>query len=247
MSFSGRLCKCLLLSKTSIASMLLLTFILVNIIVDARAAGRLMPPDHKQHVEDDSPTPPIGQHQEVDLFTVDRRMQRQQVEGGNSTTVPSSNVTSTEPSKETNAETSTTSTTTLAAETTMPMINISSIDNKNYTYVDHSTFNHSLNDWDFDGRWEKFNLSSTSVSPVPPPWPQYASRRPRVEGGGDPGVAVGGTGAGSEPSVGGGGGEENTIGGNEREGANGTNSTAPTPPDLNNFVFVNYVSRCFII
>jgi len=108
-----------------------------------------------------------------------------------------------------------------------PGVTISSINTKNYTFIEHTSFNHSMHMWDFEGLWNKYNLRDMAKAPIPFPRPNAPKRvqTRQVEGGGTPGDAIGSSGtAGREP----------------------TGATAPSglvQPDNNNYVLMNYVSR----
>lgn len=110
-------------------------------------------------------------------------------------------------------------------------VNISSIDFKNYTFVDHTSFKHSMNNYDFDGLWTKYDVSEMTDSPIPLPRPDVNGTR--VESGGSPGSASGATGEGEVTS---GSTNEHTGHGNTED--NGSYVL----PDDNNFVIINYVS-----
>lgn len=126
-------------------------------------------------------------------------------------------------------------TTTKPGETTTikPSIDVSSINKKNYTFIEHTSFNHSMHMWDFEGLWNKYNLRDMKKPPIPFPRPNAPKQRTfrQVEGGGTPGGAMGtgGTGGGREPT-------EATKPSKPSKGTG-------VAPDNNNFVLMNYVSR----
>lgn len=141
----------------------------------------------------------------------------------------------------TNATTIQPSTTPLppAVNVTVPNVNVSSINYRNYSLVDHTSFDNGQNGWTLVGVWAQMDLNKTASNLRPVPLlvnGTLPQKRSLVEGGGNVGAAGSSGSKGENP--------DKEIQRQQRAAATPSKNMTVLAPDQNNFVVVNYVSGC---